>query len=180
MGKIKKILSRISRGIILRQCYFNVDKYLRRYVKWLIKEGMDIEGFPKFINPDVYFDGTDYSKIHLGNNVTISREVMILTHDYSVTAALASIGTVIKRHDGELFLLNDVYIGENTFVGARASILPGSNIGKNVIIGACAVVKGNIPDDSIVVGNPCRIIGKTSDYARKHLETNDFNVEKES
>lgn len=176
--KIKKVLSRLKKKRILRMCYFDVDKYMKAYVNWLKKNGMDIIGFPKFINPDVYFDGSDYSKIHLGNNVTISREVMFLTHDYSITAALASIGTVIKRHDGELFFLRDIYVGENTFIGARVSILPGTTIGKNVIIGACAVVKGKIPDGSIVVGNPAVIIGKTEEYAKKHLKTKDYLIEK--
>ncbi len=175
---IKKIISRIEKKRILRKCIFNVDKYMKSYVLWLKKNRMDIVGFPKFINPDVYFDGTDYSKIHIGNNVTISREVMILTHDYSITAAMASLGKTIVRHEGEMFFLNDIYIGENSFIGARASILPGSRIGKNVIVGACSVVKGVIPDGSIVVGNPCKIIGSTAEYAEKHIKLADYLIEK--
>lgn len=175
--KIKKVLSRLKKKRILRMCYFNVDKYMKSYVSWLKNNGMDIKGFPKYINPDAYFDGTDFSRIHLDNNVTISREVMVLTHDYSITAAAASLGKIIKRNEGELFFLKDVFIGENTFIGARASILPGSTIGKNVIVGACAVVKGNIPDNSIVIGNPCKVIGNTPDYAKKHFELKDYLIE---
>lgn len=54
-----------------------------------------------------------------------------------------------------------VYIGENAFIGASVVVLPGTHIGKSVIIGAGAVVKGNIPDYAIVVGNPAKIIGDT-------------------
>ena len=175
--RIKKIVSRIRKRIILKKIYFGVDRYMRSYVKWLKENGMDIDGFPKFINPDVYFDGTDYSKIHIGDNVTISREVMFLTHDYSITAALASIGEKINRNEGELFFLKDIYVGKNTFIGARASILPGSHIGDNVIIGAGAVIKGNIPNNSIVIGNPSKIIGNTQAYAQKHIEAKDYLVE---
>ena len=54
-----------------------------------------------------------------------------------------------------------VNIGTNSFIGAGAIILPGSSIGEHCIIGAGAVVKGNIPDFSIVIGNPCKVIGDT-------------------
>ena len=56
-----------------------------------------------------------------------------------------------------------VYIGEDAFIGASVVVLPGTRIGKSVIIGAGAVVKGNIPDYAIVVGNPAKIIGDTRD-----------------
>jgi acetyltransferase-like isoleucine patch superfamily enzyme len=49
-----------------------------------------------------------------------------------------------------------VEIGDNTFVGANATVLPRLKIGKNVVIGAGAVVTKNVPDNTIVVGNPAR------------------------
>lgn len=64
-------------------------------------------------------------------------------------------------------MLNPISIDENSFIGARSSILPGTVIGKNVIVGACSVVKGNIPDNSIVVGNPAKVIGLTNNYAER-------------
>lgn len=48
-------------------------------------------------------------------------------------------------------------------------ILPGTKIGKFCIIGAGSVVKGNIPDYSIVVGNPCKIINDTRKFGEKFL-----------
>ena len=68
----------------------------------------------------------------------------------------------------------NIEIGENSFIGARVSILPGTTIGKNCIIGACTVVKGNIPDNSICIGNPCQIIGNSLEYAKKHFEKKDY------
>ena len=53
-----------------------------------------------------------------------------------------------------------VRIGRGTGIGERVSILPGSNIGKHCIIGSNSVVKGEIPDNSMVSGNPARIIGR--------------------
>ena len=162
------------------QVYVNVDKYMKNYSKYLKNLGVDFTGENKkikYIDPSAYFDGTDYSMIHLGDDVTISREVMILTHDYSITSAVASLGIYIDRNEGEYFFVKDVRIGSHTFVGARASLLPGTNVGECCIVGACSVVKGNIPDYSIVIGNPARVIGSTKDYAQKHMEMRDFLIE---
>ncbi len=51
-----------------------------------------------------------------------------------------------------------VKIGNNVWVGAKATILRGITIGNNVIIGANAVVSKDIPDNSIAVGVPARVI----------------------
>jgi acetyltransferase-like isoleucine patch superfamily enzyme len=47
-----------------------------------------------------------------------------------------------------------VEIGDFTMVGAGSVILPGLNIGKNCIVGAGAIVTKNIPDNTVVIGNP--------------------------
>ena len=49
-------------------------------------------------------------------------------------------------------------IGNNVFVGSGSIILPGVTIGNNVIVGAGSVVRTDIPDDSVVTGNPATII----------------------
>ena len=48
--------------------------------------------------------------------------------------------------------------GDNVYVAANATVIGGIHIGSNVIIGAGSVVTKDIPDDSVVVGNPARII----------------------
>lgn len=54
-----------------------------------------------------------------------------------------------------------VRIGEGTLIGERTSVLSGADIGKFCIIGANSVVKGHIPDFSIAVGAPARVVGTT-------------------
>ena len=49
-------------------------------------------------------------------------------------------------------------------------IMPGVTIGDECIIGACSVVTRSIPPNSIAVGSPAKVIGKTSDYIEKHRE----------
>lgn len=180
MPKFRKIISVIQREIIKKYIYIDVDFYIKKYTQYLKKIGVVFTGKEKkikYIEPSVYFDGTNYGLINIGDNVTISKEVMILVHDYSINTALCSVGIKIDRHQGEYNFRQSVTIGNNCFIGARASLLAGTEIGNNCIIGACTVVKGKIPDGSIVVGNPARIIGKTAEYARKHLELKDYEIE---
>ena len=51
-----------------------------------------------------------------------------------------------------------VYIGDDVWIGGRVTILPGVHIGKGAIVGAGAVVTKDVPEYSIVGGNPAKII----------------------
>lgn len=178
--KLKKVISVIKRGIIKKENYFSVNKYMKDYTRYLQDLGVNLSGSRrklKYVDPSAYFDGWDYSLISIGDNVTISREVMLLTHDFSITTAMASLGKIIERGEGEMFFNKGISIGDNTFIGARVSILPETKIGNNCIIGACSVVKGVIPDGSIVVGNPAKIVASTKEFALKHCQLKDYITE---
>lgn len=97
--------------------------------------------------------------VTLGDNVYISLDALFLCHDG---------GTLPFRKDiPDLDIAARITVGDNVFIGMRACILPGVTIGDNCIIGACAVVTKNVPDNSIVGGNPARIIKTTSEYLEK-------------
>jgi tetrahydrodipicolinate N-succinyltransferase len=51
-----------------------------------------------------------------------------------------------------------VRIGDGTWLGARAMVLPGVTIGKRVLVAAGAVVTRDVPDDVLVAGNPARVV----------------------
>ena len=53
-----------------------------------------------------------------------------------------------------------VTIGDDSWIGAGAIILPGITIGKGCIVGAGSVVTRNVPDYTVVVGNPARVLKK--------------------
>lgn len=96
--------------------------------------------------------------------------MIILTHDWSFLKGLIAINKVNECISSfHALAYNGVSIGENSFIGAGAVILPGTKIGKFCIIGAGSVVKGNILDYSIVVGNPCKIINDTRKFGEKFL-----------
>ena len=106
---------------------------------------------------DSYLDGCHGALIKIGNNVTITG-ARILTHDASTKKFLgySKIGMVT--------------IGNDVFIGNGAIILPGTKIGDNVIIGAGAVVAHDVPDNSVVIGNPAQILCKTSDYIKNNAD----------
>lgn len=51
-----------------------------------------------------------------------------------------------------------INIGEGCFIGANSIILKGTNLGKNVVVGAGSVVSGTFPDNVIIAGNPAKIL----------------------
>lgn len=59
-------------------------------------------------------------------------------------------------------------VGENTVIGANATILPGVVIGKNCLIGAGSVVAKDVADNVVVVGNPARIIRTKDSIKHTH------------
>ena len=67
-----------------------------------------------------------------------------------------------------------ITIGNNVWIGANSTILPEVTIGNNVIIGANSLVIKDIPDNSVAVGNPCRVIKKKEDY-KEDISTIKFN-----
>lgn len=107
------------------------------------------------INTD-YIDYGHGFLVSIGDNVTIAVNAMILTHDASTKPFLG------------YSKVGSVSIGNDVFIGAGSIILPGVSIGKNVIIGAGSVVIRDIPDNSVAVGNPAKVIGSTRDYIDKN------------
>ena len=168
---VRKVLKQYYCKILYK---INSEKYKKVYPTFLKKLGINIspnhfQGGHGFIAPDVLFDGSDFSLISIGKNTTISTQVIVLTHDFSISKGLQ----LLHEPDSGKFL-KPVSIGENCFVGLRTILLPGTSIGDNVVIGAGAVVKGIIPDNVVVAGNPAKILCSTDDWARRHCELHDY------
>lgn len=97
--------------------------------------------------------------IEIGDNVTITRNVTLHTHD-------GGTGLFRKEYPG-LNIFGRIKIGNNVFIGSNTVILPNVTIGNNVVIGTCSVVTKNIPDDVVVAGNPARVIKTIEEYKQK-------------
>ena len=97
--------------------------------------------------------------VSIGDRVTISTNVQIVTHDGS--------GWLIRDEGGRRFRFAPVKIGSNVFVGAGVIILPGVSIGDNCVIGAGSVVAKSVTSGSIVVGNPARLVDSWDNFSSK-------------
>mgnify|MGYP005802652687 FL=1 len=101
----------------------------------------------------------DNKEITIGNYVLISSNVQIYTSSHPV---LPQERLIFKNTKGtgsffKTFAL-PVKIQDNVWIGGGCIILPGVTIGKNSVIGAGSVVTRSIPENSVAVGNPCRVI----------------------
>lgn len=89
----------------------------------------------------------------------ITTGVKFLTHDG---------GTLVFRHIvPDLEITKPITIGDNVYIGNNTIILPGVTIGNNVIVGAGTVITKDIPNNSVVVGVPGRVIKSADDYFEK-------------
>ena len=89
--------------------------------------------------------------IEIGDNVSITTGVTILTHGYDWSVFKGIYGDVLGS-------AGRVKIGNNVFIGMNSTILKGVTIGNNVVIGANSLINKNVPDNSVVVGNPQRVV----------------------
>ena len=87
-------------------------------------------------------------KIKVLEGATIAQEAYLCT------------GTHDFKNPTMQLITKKIIIGENSFVGARAMILPGVCIGEKVIVGAMSVVSKDVPDHQVVAGNPAKKIGE--------------------
>jgi acetyltransferase-like isoleucine patch superfamily enzyme len=97
-------------------------------------------------------DKSNPQGIHIGKYTVVAFGAAVLSHDW------------VNRRD------QDVYIGDNCFIGAHSIILPGVTIGDYCIIAAASVVARDVPAGSLVAGNPARIVErglKTGHYGRR-------------
>lgn len=154
-----KFIKKGRRVFLIFDTLFGTRMYQKLNYYYLKKSGVKLYGSIPSIQLDSSIDLS--GQLSIGDNVTISKSVIILTHDYSVTKALISSG---KKIDSGVAVIKPVTIGNNVFIGAGSIILCGSQIGNNVIIGAGTVVRGKIPDNVVVTGNPCKIIRSIQEH----------------
>ncbi len=108
------------------------------------------------ISPDVRIslkariDKTNPKGLTIGEKTMVTFDAIILSHDYAS-----------RKHSAK------TTIGKHCFIGCASIILPNVTIGDQVIVAAGSVVTKDVPSNSIVAGNPAKVIAsgiKTIEY----------------
>lgn len=129
-------------------------------IGYLRKIGIDI-GENCFIYNSLDDYSTESYLITIGNNVTITSGVKLLTHDGGMRV-LIQVGMLEKADK-----FGKITIGNNVFVGLNSIILPNVTIGDNVVIGAGSIVTKNLSSNGVYAGNPAKYICSIDDYYKK-------------
>lgn len=91
----------------------------------------------------------DIMPVHIGNHVMIGPNTLITTVNHPLSPASR------RKH---LSIGKPVTIGNDVWIGGNVTILPGVNIGNNVVVAAGAVVTKDVPDNCVVGGVPAKMI----------------------
>lgn len=107
------------------------------------------------LSKNCHIDGRN--KIIFGRNVWIGPDVKIISMNHDVI----NYNHYVKT--------NSIKIGDNTWIGAGAIILPGVELGEHTVIAAGAVVTKSFKEgNQVIAGNPAKVIKKLSEYEAKN------------
>lgn len=152
--------------------------YIRRL--WLIMKNRLIR---RILSPVAY---AKYLGVRVGDNCKMNRTISFGSEPYLISIGndfYCSTGIKFITHDGSINVLRNLYsdlenadlidqicVGNNVFLGSDVTILPGTNIGDNVIVGACSVVKGELEGHSVYAGIPAKKIMSLEKYKEKNID----------
>lgn len=109
-------------------------------------------GSSVFINRDAYVR----PHVTIGDRVNLGPFVRLITDTHEIGPASRRAGTVSHA---------PISVGDGTWIGAGAIVLPGVSIGAGVVVAAGAVVSEDVPDNALVGGIPARVIRMLPDDA---------------
>ena len=102
--------------------------------------------------------------LYIGEKCKITQGVQFLCHDYSWSVLHAAYKEILPMAG------KNIEIGDNVFIGWNTLVLGGVKIGSNVIVGANSVVTHDICSNSVVAGNPAKVVCSLEEYYCKRKE----------
>ena len=117
------------------------------------------------------------ANLQLGNSVFINQGCNIYTKESIIIGNNVFLADLVMIHDTNFHEVEEdkgitsksVQIDDNVWIGARSIIFPGVHLEKNVVVGAGSIVTKSFPKNSLIGGNPAKIIRKlqfSDDYIR--------------
>jgi len=108
---------------------------------------------------------TGWGRVRIGDRVFINSGVVVVSvlevtigNDVAIANEAYIMDTDSHGVEGRPVKNAPVRIGDGSWIGARAMILPGVTIGRRCLVAAGAIVSKDVPDDTLVAGNPARIV----------------------
>jgi len=139
-------------------CKGSLIIYLRR-LGVRIGKGCEFWNYPEDYGSEPWL-------IEIGNNVTITAGVRLITHD--AASRLFRKNLPNSSPFGNRF--GRIHILDNCFIGSGSIILPDVKIGENSIVGAGSVVVKDVPPNTVVAGVPARTICSLDEYIEKYKD----------
>lgn len=102
----------------------------------------------------------DANKVSFGNNVFTAPSCTFSTAGHPIDK---------ERRNKGLEYAHPITVGDDVWFGANVTVLPGVKIGSNVVIGAGSLVNKDIPDNSLALGNPCKVVRKITEKDIENL-----------
>lgn len=143
-----------STGLILRFMGVGVGRNLTAFLVTTIDSPSKITiGNNVWISKNVAFYAMN--GIIIGNDVIIAKDVSLISGNHNFKKASLKI-----NQQGFEKTAKPITIGDDVWIGDKAMVLKGVTIGKGAVIGAGSVVTKDVPEYSVVAGNPAKIISK--------------------
>lgn len=99
--------------------------------------------------------------IRVGNHCAIAPDVTFVTHNAN---------TIFQHKYESLTGFGSIDIKDYSYIGVNATIMPNVTIGPNSVVGACSVVTKDVPPETVVAGNPARVVCTLDEYEEKCRE----------
>ena len=113
------------------------------------------------------FAGAAFNNMNIGDNVFINSNCLAMARggitiedDVMIAGNVQLLSNNHDEYERQVLLCEKIIIKKGAWIGAGASILPGVTVGKYAIVGAGAIVTKNVPDYSVVVGTPAKVVKK--------------------
>ncbi len=114
--------------------------------------------------------------IKIGNNVHLASGVKLITHD--ITHSMLNKSSYVREKVDSDYKFREkvgcIEIGDDVFVGAGTTILQNVHIGSKVIIGAGSLINRDVPDNSVAVGVPAKVIGTLDEYLERRMKEDTY------